>query len=357
MPAPESSAKDVAGSAPMRGCSRFRRRAGHVRRCAGAFFGARRTLVASFAACLLAALPVFAQSDLTITKSHVGSLTQGQVGAQYTITVTNSGGGPVSGLVTVVDAVPAGITATDMSGAGWGCDLPTATCTTLNPLNPGQSYPDITLTVTVALNAGIVVNSVSVSGGGDVDTSNNTATDRADIIPLPPALLKIASRKVHGAAGTFDLPLSMDLNNPTTEPRLGPAFSIVLTFDKPIVLFAGPSFTEGVATFSGWTRDGNDVIFNIAGVADQQYLTTLMLGITAGDHGFLDGLLFRIGLLAGDVNQNRVVTLADLGLVNQQLAQPVTAANYLKDVNVSGTLSLADKGITNTRLTKALPAP
>jgi hypothetical protein len=71
----------------------------------------------------------------------------------------------------------------------------------------------------------------------------------------------------------------------------------------------------------------------------------------------LDGLLFRIGLLAGDVNQNRVVTLADLGLVNQQLAQPVTAANYLKDVNVSGTLSLADKGITNTRLTKALPAP
>ena len=65
----------------------------------------------------------------------------------------------------------------------------------------------------------------------------------------------------------------------------------------------------------------------------------------------------RIGFLVGDVNQNRVVTVADLGLVNAQLAQPVTAANYLKDVNASGTLTLADKGITNANLTKALPAP
>jgi hypothetical protein len=63
------------------------------------------------------------------------------------------------------------------------------------------------------------------------------------------------------------------------------------------------------------------------------------------------------GFLAGDVSQNRAVSLADLGLVNAQLAQPVTAANYLKDVNGSGTLTLADKGITNANLAKALPAP
>ena len=51
------------------------------------------------------------------------------------------------------------------------------------------------------------------------------------------------------------------------------------------------------------------------------------------------------------------MTVADLGLVNAQLAQPVTAANYLKDLNASGTLSVADKGIANTNLTVALPAP
>ena len=52
-----------------------------------------------------------------------------------------------------------------------------------------------------------------------------------------------------------------------------------------------------------------------------------------------------------------VVTLADLGLVNAQIAQFVTAANYLMDVNVSGTLSLADKGMANAQVTRALPAP
>ncbi len=65
----------------------------------------------------------------------------------------------------------------------------------------------------------------------------------------------------------------------------------------------------------------------------------------------------RVGFLQGDVNQSRVVTLSDLGQVNAQIAQFVTAVNYLMDVNASGTLSLADKGITNTQVTSALPTP
>ena len=57
------------------------------------------------------------------------------------------------------------------------------------------------------------------------------------------------------------------------------------------------------------------------------------------------------------MNQNRVVTLADLALVNAQLTQPVTMANYLKDVNASGSLTLADMGITNANLAQSLPLP
>jgi hypothetical protein len=51
------------------------------------------------------------------------------------------------------------------------------------------------------------------------------------------------------------------------------------------------------------------------------------------------------------------VAVSDLGLVNVQLAQPVTAANYLFDINASGTMTVADKGLTSTNLAKALPAP
>ena len=70
------------------------------------------------------------QPDLTITKSHSGNFTQGQTGAQYTITVSNSGLGSTSGTVTVVDTLPSGLTATAISGTGWNCALGTLTCTT-----------------------------------------------------------------------------------------------------------------------------------------------------------------------------------------------------------------------------------
>jgi hypothetical protein len=50
----------------------------------------------------------------------------------------------------------------------------------------------------------------------------------------PIALQSAASRKVHGAAGAFDLPLSLvSVTNPTTEPRPGPAATIVRTFNTP----------------------------------------------------------------------------------------------------------------------------
>ena len=57
--------------------------------------------------------------DLILTKSHAGSFTQGQIGAIYTLTVTNSGATPTSGSVSVSDTVPAGLTATGIAGTGW----------------------------------------------------------------------------------------------------------------------------------------------------------------------------------------------------------------------------------------------
>jgi uncharacterized repeat protein (TIGR01451 family) len=129
-----------------------------------------------------------AVNDLTISKSHTGNFTQGQTGAQYTITVSNAGSAPSSGTVTVVDTLPAGLTATALSGAGWNCDLATLTCTRSDALTAGNSYPTIILTVNVASNApSSVTNSASVSGGGDQNSSNNTATDPTTINPVSPA--------------------------------------------------------------------------------------------------------------------------------------------------------------------------
>jgi len=173
---------------------------------------------------------------------------------------------------------------------------------------------------------------------------------------VTPAFVSAVSRKVHGVAGTFDLPLSAVATNPTTEPRSGPAQTIVFTFDKAIA-GATATVTEGVAVAGALTFSGNNVIVSLSGVNNQQYVTIALTNVASSDGGTGGIGSARIGFLLGDVNQNRVVTVADLGLVNAQLAQPVTAANYLKDLNASGTLSVADKGIANSNLTLALPAP
>ncbi len=125
--------------------------------------------------------------DLTITKSHGVTFTQGQTsGPSYTIIVTNSGAGPTSGTVTVVDTLPSSLTATGIAGSGWSCTLATVTCTRTDVLASAASYPPITVTVSVANNApASVTNTATVSGGGEVNTSNDTATDVTTITQLP----------------------------------------------------------------------------------------------------------------------------------------------------------------------------
>ena len=127
--------------------------------------------------------------DLTVTKTHTGNFSQGQTGATYTITVSNGGGGATSGTVTMTDTLPAaGLTATAISGTGWSCTLATLTCTRSDALAAAASYPAITLTVNVASNApASVTNTATVSGGGESNTTNDTASD-VTTINSPPDL-------------------------------------------------------------------------------------------------------------------------------------------------------------------------
>ena len=92
------------------------------------------------------------------------------------------------------------------------------------------------------------------------------------------------------------------------------------------------------------------------GVNNLQYVTVALTNVTSPGGGAGSGSV-RVGFLVGDINGNRVVSLADLGAVNGQLAQLVATTNYLMDVNASGTITLADKAIANANLTMALPPP
>lgn len=126
--------------------------------------------------------------DLTITKTHTGNFTQGQTGATYTVTVSNSGNLLTTGTVSVTDAVPSGLTPTAASGTGWTCSIAgqDVTCSSSTSIAVGATAPAITLTVNVSPTVpASVTNTASVSGGSEFNTANNGANDATTVAVLP----------------------------------------------------------------------------------------------------------------------------------------------------------------------------
>ncbi|HEX4138655.1 MAG TPA: FG-GAP-like repeat-containing protein [Bryobacteraceae bacterium] len=120
--------------------------------------------------------------DLAITKSHTGNFTQGQTGATYTIGVSNIGTAATSGIIQVVDALPAGLILAGLSGAGWNCISATVACSRSDALAASGSYPPINVAVNVTLAAPLsVTNTATASGGGETNTSNDVASDVTQI--------------------------------------------------------------------------------------------------------------------------------------------------------------------------------
>jgi uncharacterized repeat protein (TIGR01451 family) len=191
--------------------------------------------------------------DLTVTSTHSGNFTQGDASDNYTLTVTNVGPKQTDGTaVSVADTLPAGLTATAMSGSGWNCTLGTLTCSRNDMLTAHNSYPPITLTVKVANNApGIVTNTVTVSGGGDQNTSNNTATDQTTVIQTgpDPSITKTHSGSfTEGLTGTYTITL--------TNVGLSPTDGTTVTVSD--TLPAGLTFNQ--VTGTGWSCNGSSPV-------------------------------------------------------------------------------------------------
>ena len=192
---------------------------------------------------------------LSIAKAHTGNFTLGQIGAIYTVTVLNAAGaGPTSGLVTVTETVPSGLTLVSMAGTGWTCPGTAANnCTRSDVLAAGASYPTITVAVNVAANAtSPQVNSVSVSGGGSPGantTDPTTIVGALRFVPVTPCRI-VDTRKPAGApsiaGGT-----SRDFNIPASACSI-PNTALAYSLNVAVV----PSGTLGFLTLfpAGQTR-------------------------------------------------------------------------------------------------------
>jgi len=179
----------------------------------------------------------------TITKTHIGSFTQGTTGS-YTITATNSGTAATSGTATVTDTPPASLTPATASGTGWNCTVAaTVSCTRSDSLAAGGSYPNVTLTVAIATNApASVTNSATISGGGVLNPA--TGSDTAPVAPAAAPAWTIT--KTHtgsfpaGGTGTYTITVTNSGNAATSG-------TATVTDTLPSGLTAGSSITG-----SGW---------------------------------------------------------------------------------------------------------
>jgi uncharacterized repeat protein (TIGR01451 family) len=124
--------------------------------------------------------------DLSLTKTHTGNFTVGGSNV-YTLTVSNLAGNQrEDNTVVVTDTLPAGLTFVSGVGTGWTCGASGQTVTCSHPpiLDPGNSFPPITMTVgATGVAVPSVTNTASVtSASHDINAANNTASDVATVI-------------------------------------------------------------------------------------------------------------------------------------------------------------------------------
>jgi hypothetical protein len=182
--------------------------------------------------------------DLTISGSHRGNFTQGDVGDTYTLVAWNANLVPTTAGATVVDNLPAGLTATAISGRGWNCTVATVTCTRSDTLPASGFYPPITVTVSVASNApASATNSASVSGGGEIYSADDTSTDPTAIATAPPPPHTLSVSIAGAGSGTVT---GSGINCPG-------ACSVSYASGTVVTLTATPA---AGSTFAGWTGAG-----------------------------------------------------------------------------------------------------
>ena len=147
---------------------------------------------------------------------------------------------------------------------------------------------------------------VTISAAQDADTTNDTAVFRVasagltsyDVmvngIDVPPPPLSVVSRKVHGAAGTFDIALPLT-GAPGIECRSGGStgdYQIVITFANAVTVNGavqakvtsgtGDVGTGGVPNGGAVTVNGATVTIPLTNVANAQTITLTLFDVHQG---------------------------------------------------------------------------
>ncbi|MGI8819640.1 MAG: WD40/YVTN/BNR-like repeat-containing protein [Chthoniobacterales bacterium] len=183
--------------------------------------------------------------------------------------------------------------------------------------------------------------------------------------PLPTGPIQVqvsglASRKTHGGAGTFDLPMAVDGNG--IEPRDGGAggnHTLVFSFPNTLSSVSGATVTSGVGTVSGSSvgADAHEYIVNLTGVTDRQKITVTLNNVQDTAGHFSTSLSGAMNVLRGDVTADRVVNTGDALQTRSRSGQITDAANARYDVNLDGNVNVSDVVVVRAAAGNSLDTP
>src|ERR1700730_1324148 len=152
------------------------------------------------------------------------------------------------------------------------------------------------------------------------------------MLPTPPVPSSAVSRKLHGAAGTFDVPLPLT-GNVGVECRSGGAtndYQMIINFATSVTV-GSASVTSGTGSVSSFSVSGSQVTVNLTGVTNVQRITVTLFNVNDGTH--VGNVPISMGVLIGDVNGNAVVNASDVSLTKAKVGQAVSGSNFREDVN------------------------
>jgi hypothetical protein len=183
----------------------------------------------------------------------------------------------------------------------------------------------------------------------------NGRIDKGSFEVQRPMAQSAFSRKTHGAAGTFDIPLPLT-GNVGVECRSGGAtndYQMIINFATTVTV-GSASVTSGTGMVSSFSGSGtSQITVNLTDVTNVQRITVTLHDVNNGTS--TGDVPVSMGVLIGDVNGNGAVNATDVALTKSQVGMPVGSSNFREDVNANGTISSTDVAIVKSDVGTSLP--
>ncbi|MEP6809491.1 MAG: LamG-like jellyroll fold domain-containing protein [Chthoniobacterales bacterium] len=187
-------------------------------------------------------------------------------------------------------------------------------------------------------------------------TPSGVLTSLTPVATNPLILMNAVSRKTHGTAGTFDIPLPLTGALPGVECRSSAGgYTLVFTFSNNLVSgTAVVSAGTGVVQ-SAPVRSGNTMTVQLSGITDVQEIGVNLQQVIDEFGQILPDTTVNMRVLVGDTNGNGAVSSSDISQIKTQSGAAVSAANFRLDVNANGAISSSDTALVKSNSGHTLP--